>query len=214
MIPLLLAAALGLANPVIQNHGNPPTRVLVNQTPKKQAIVTITYVKSAWYVNKPLLKRGFRKAIPTYKVIDGLDEKYFTWLGNNTAFGGIYFWASKEKAEKWFSPQWFETVEKKRGTVGQVTWFKLKDRWISADFSVEKGAIVITLSPKQLTKQVEGLLGEASVENLLGETRYIHFWQNTEMAEKALQTVAGTNPDYVFFNSPRAIINNHKGGNQ
>lgn len=119
MIPLLLAAALGLANPVIQNHGNPPTRVLVNQTPKKQAIVTITYVKSAWYVNKPLLKRGFRKAIPTYKVIDGLDKNTSPGLATTRLLAESIFGPVKKKLKNGLAPNGLKQLKKSAEPLGR-----------------------------------------------------------------------------------------------
>ncbi len=88
-----------------------------------QQVVTLVRVKTPWYGFQFLLKRGFRKAIPTYAAIEGLLFKYFTYQKKARTFGGIYLWRSKAEAEKWYNEKWFALVRTRYGAEAQLEYF-------------------------------------------------------------------------------------------
>jgi hypothetical protein len=88
-------------------------------------IVTITSVKTPWYAFSFLLKKGFKKSIPDYAVMDGLNFKYYHSTDNGKNFGGIYLWENMEKAKKQFSEKWFENIQKKYNCEGNIAFYEL-----------------------------------------------------------------------------------------
>jgi hypothetical protein len=86
------------------------------QTVVKEAV--IVKIQAPPQFTDELLKQGFQKAVPVYQAIDGLEYKAFSI--NKTAdkkfFGGVYLWENKDKADKWFTPQWAEKAKQTYGS--------------------------------------------------------------------------------------------------
>ncbi len=143
-------------------------------------VVTVVKVKAPWYALGSLLRSAFKKAIPQYQAIDGLEFKSFSIgrLERGKHFGGIYLWENRTKAEKWFSPAWFQRVREKRKTEGKVTYYDViaVNNWASANFdftSIEQHSAKVFIPgldaaqvAKLLTPQA-GLLNAYTVQ--LGE---------------------------------------------
>jgi hypothetical protein len=89
--------------------------------------VVIVKVKAPPIATSAYLKEGFLKAVPTYQKIDGLQFKAFSIInvdgGNH--FGGIYLWENKEKAERWYSPQWISSVKTRYGVEPIVEYYSV-----------------------------------------------------------------------------------------
>jgi hypothetical protein len=88
-------------------------------------IVTVSRVKSPWYAAGFLLRAGFRKSIPTYQKLPGLEFKYYAMKDKGKSFGGIYLWDSLENAVKQFAPFWYSEVQRKYKTDGVVEYYPL-----------------------------------------------------------------------------------------
>lgn len=88
-------------------------------------IVTVSRVKSPWYAAGFLLRAGFRKSIPTYQKLSGLEFKYYAIIDKGKSFGGIYLWDSLENAEKQFATFWHSEVRRKYKTDGVVEYYPL-----------------------------------------------------------------------------------------
>jgi hypothetical protein len=140
-------------------------------------VVTVVKVKAPWYALGSLLRSAFKKAIPQYQAVDGLEFKSFSIgrLERGKHFGGIYLWENRTKAEKWFSPAWFQRVREKRKTEGQVTYYDVVavNNWTPANFdftSVERHSVTVFIPgldaaqvSKLLTPQA-GLLNAYTVQ--------------------------------------------------
>ena len=64
------------------------------------------------------------KSGPKYDGLDGLIRKYYLVTGDNTKAGGVYFWESIDKANAWFTPEWFDYIKTKFGESPSVEYFK------------------------------------------------------------------------------------------
>jgi hypothetical protein len=141
-------------------------------------VVTVVKVKAPWYALGAILRSAFKKAIPQYQAIDGLEFKSFSIgrLERGKHFGGIYLWENRAKAEKWFSPAWFQRVREKRKTEGKVTYYDVVavNNWTPVNFdftSIERHSVTVFIPgldaaqvAKFLTLQA-GLLNAYTVQD-------------------------------------------------
>lgn len=140
-------------------------------------VVTVVKVKAPWYVLGSFLRRAFKKAIPQYQALDGLEFKSFSIgrLDQGKHFGGIYLWENRAKAEKWFSPAWFQRVRDLRKTEGNVSYYDViaVNNWSPVNFdftTIERHSVTVFISGleanqvgKLLVPQV-GLLNAYTVQ--------------------------------------------------
>lgn len=70
---------------------------------------------------RALIEGGIRKSVPQYRKVPGLLRKYFT-IGEGT-FGGVYLFASRAAAERWFNEAWHKRVIATYGRDGTVTYY-------------------------------------------------------------------------------------------
>ena len=113
-------------------------------------VVTVVKVKAPCYALGSILRRAFKKAIPQYQAVDGLDFKSFSTgrLEQGKHFGGIYLWENRAKAEKWFSPEWFQRVRDLRKTEGKVSYYNViaVNNWTPANFNytaIERHSVTV-----------------------------------------------------------------------
>jgi len=83
------------------------------------SIVSITIPPG---VTHDQLVEGFKKAVPDYQRVPGLLRKYFT-ISDDGRFGGIYLWADRASADRFFNMAWRERVAKTYGTDGTIEFF-------------------------------------------------------------------------------------------
>ena len=72
----------------------------------------------------PAFVKVLEKSVPKYEGLDGLIRKYYVVTGDNEKAGGVYFWDSLEKANAWFTPEWFDYIKTKFGESPSVDYFK------------------------------------------------------------------------------------------
>jgi len=65
---------------------------------------------------------------PKFSGMDGLNTKYY--LNGENGGGGVYVWESREKAEAFYTPQWYPAMEKIFGVRPVVTYY---DNYVVVD---------------------------------------------------------------------------------
>ena len=88
-------------------------------------VLTIVRIPTPWYAPRFLVVRRMRESMPLYQSIDGLMHKTYSLSRPDGQFGGIYLWKDLASARAWFTPAWFERVEKERGARGDVAFFEV-----------------------------------------------------------------------------------------
>ena len=88
-------------------------------------VLTIVRIPTPWYAPRFLVVRRMRESMPLYQSIDGLMHKTYSLSRPDGQFGGIYLWRDLASARAWFTPAWFERVEKERGARGDVAFFEV-----------------------------------------------------------------------------------------
>jgi hypothetical protein len=64
------------------------------------------------------------KSAPTFRALSekGLLRK--DYLNGEAGGGGVYTWASREAAEAWYTPEWFDKAEATFGARPNVTYYE------------------------------------------------------------------------------------------
>ena len=162
--------------------------------PDAAPVVTITYVKTPWYGFKWLLHYGFRKSVPEYQAIAGLQFKYYAHTEGADTFGGIYQWRSAADARRQFTPSWFTRVKEKYGVEGRVDYFNLVRVVEPASTSISSGgqeseaqATIIPVASQALVEAIAlpktGLLRSYVIEQN-GQTGLIMLFENAKARER------------------------------
>ena len=86
------------------------------------ATASIVSIKTPPGVTRDQLVEGFKKAVPVYQKVPGLLRKYFT-ISDDGRFGGIYLWADRPSADRFFNAAWHERVATTYGTDGIIEFF-------------------------------------------------------------------------------------------
>ncbi len=89
------------------------------------AVAVIVKVPTPWYAPRALVLSRMRDTQPQYEALPGLAFKAFSLAQPGGQFGGIYLWRDLASARAWFSPAWFERVQKERGTPGDVRFYEV-----------------------------------------------------------------------------------------
>lgn len=88
-------------------------------------IITITKVKTPWFLFSFMLKKAFIRSIPEYSSKEGLIFKYYHITEGGKTFGGIYLWKDKASAERLFNEAWYAQVRNRLKTEGEVVYYDL-----------------------------------------------------------------------------------------
>jgi hypothetical protein len=67
--------------------------------------------------------RRFESSAPKYQNVPGLIRKYYIRSEDGRVAGGIYLWQTRAAAERVYSGEWRERVEKLYGATPTLTWF-------------------------------------------------------------------------------------------
>jgi hypothetical protein len=187
----------------------PPETALFNV---QEAVITITEVKKPWYALRFLLKSGFEKSLPEYTAIPGLLQKNYAIHDGGKTFGGVYLWATKASAEAWFTPKWFERVEKTYGAAGKVSYFTVRDYKTFAKESDAKGEYwtVIQRSSGQAAapsfSKAQGLLRVYIVNDAAtGQAGSISLWNSKEEAERYFAQTRTPAQELTYTDTPLLI---------
>lgn len=94
------------------------------------AVAVVVKVPAPWYAPRFLVARRMRDTIPEYQSLPGLNFKAYSFARADGHYGGIYLWKDVAAARAWFSPKWFERVERERGAPADVRFLEV---WLAID---------------------------------------------------------------------------------
>lgn len=70
----------------------------------------------------PEMTELFRSSAPKYLRMPGLVRKNYFLTEDGTRAGGIYIWASREAAERCYSPDWVASVTATYGAAPEIVY--------------------------------------------------------------------------------------------
>lgn len=114
-ISLLAPVSAALAQPSVGEGLSPSAPVVV-----------IVKVPAPWYAPRFFVASKMRATIPQYQAIAGLNFKAFSFAKADGHYGGVYLWKDLTAARAWFTPQWFERVQRERGAPANVRTFEVQ----------------------------------------------------------------------------------------
>ncbi|WP_407524698.1 hypothetical protein PDL71_02165 [Lacibacter sp. MH-610] len=167
--------------------------------------ITITKVETPWYATRNMIIKRFEAAIPDYEKIPGLNAKSFSLSSSGSYFGGIYYWNSKQTAEAWFNPGWFETVKKKYKSPGEVLYYTVtgEEIVVQALTGKEKYWTVVSIGQKEINTAAQGLIKVSFVKNEKGSEGHISLWKTEEDARAYYHNSLSANE---FFDTPVLLV--------
>jgi hypothetical protein len=177
-------------------------------------IITITKVKTPWFLFSFMLKKAFIKSIPEYASKVGLEFKYYHITDEGKNFGGIYLWKDKASADALFNQDWYAQVRKRLKCEGLVDYYTLLDSQTSdltfgfADLKTTKTALIKVASENELTSTTfsgTGLLQTYKVRNDTGFYAILLF-KNEDNLNDYLQKDKISNAK--IFDTP-VLLNNY-----
>jgi heme-degrading monooxygenase HmoA len=172
-------------------------------------ILTITKVKKPWYAWRGLVVGKMEKSIPEYQSIKGLNQKFYSFTENHKLFGGIYFWQTQEDALAWFNQAWYDRTEKKYGTKGIVTYYKVQSIKTIATVNINTKDLYATITYQKedtflIKNSAEGLLKVLTLTDDKNQSCYLTLWQSQKKASDYFKLKNVTNE---FFDVPLFIVN-------
>lgn len=87
-------------------------------------ITTVVQFRLAAPLSLDEAKRRFQSSAPKYRNLPGLIRKYYIRSEDGMTAGGVYFWESREAAERVYNGEWHAFVEKLYGTPPAIDWFE------------------------------------------------------------------------------------------
>lgn len=88
-------------------------------------VAVIVKVPTPWYAPRFFVTGKMRDSMPQYGSIPGLNFKAFAFARADGHYGGIYLWKYTAAAQAWFTPQWFDRVQRERGAPANVRSFEV-----------------------------------------------------------------------------------------
>ena len=73
-------------------------------------------------ISRDQARETFLSTAPKYQGMAGLLRKYYFLSQDGTKAGGIYLWTSRKDAEKVYTEEWKEFVQKKYGSEPSLTY--------------------------------------------------------------------------------------------
>ncbi len=162
------------------------------------AVVVITELKPPWYATRGLVVRTFRKLVPEYQALSGLERKSFT-LSRDGRVGGVYLWGQRADAEAHFDETWHRRALEKYGVPAKVRFLDVTRALDGSAQPVSEGemTLIIGRGPLERYAQADGL--RAAFE---GPDGVVSTWQSRAVAERffAGEAVEG-------FDAPVELVN-------
>jgi hypothetical protein len=163
------------------------------------AVVTVSRIPPPWYAARFLIVRGFRRAVPEYQAVPGLERKHFT-IAADGRFGGIYRWRDRASAKAWFGPKWHEGVRRRWGADGDLRFIDAVRTLDGPAPPVEEGSMVGAIAPGSL----EAYRGASGLRMATeGQGQVVSLWRSRADAEGFF---AGQG-DVEWFDAPIALTN-------
>jgi hypothetical protein len=163
------------------------------------AVVTVVRIPPPWYAVRFLVVRGFRKAVPQYQAVPGLERKLFT-IAADGRFGGIYEWEDRSRAEAWFNDAWHARVRDRWGADGDVRFIVVTRALGELDPRVAEGRMVAAIAPGSLDSYERAVGLRHATE---GEGLVVSSWQSRDAADAFFAGRAGVE----WYDAPIAIAN-------
>ena len=86
------------------------------------AISTVVTIPKPRGATREFIIDQFKKSIPQYEQVPGLLRKYYI-LSNDGRFGGVYLWADRASAERFYDAAWRERVKATYAAEANVEYF-------------------------------------------------------------------------------------------
>ena len=87
-------------------------------------ITVITEFVMSQAVTLEEARRIFSDTAPNYLNVQGLLRKTYIFSEDGKTLGGVYFWNSRQEAEKMYTEEWRAFVREKYETDPKVTYFE------------------------------------------------------------------------------------------
>lgn len=87
-------------------------------------ITTIVQFKLPSAITTEQAKQLFLQSAPKYRVIDGLIRKYYLISPAGDVAGGVYLWASRACAERFYDAAWTQFIRDKYGCEPQIAYYE------------------------------------------------------------------------------------------
>jgi heme-degrading monooxygenase HmoA len=172
--------------------------------------LAITKVKKPWYAWRGLIIKKMEESIPEYRLVKGLQQKFYSFTEDHKLFGGIYFWQSEADAKSWFNQAWYDKIEKKYGKKGIVDFYKVQkvNSFANAPSQKNKCWSVLTYSNTAIGVDIstKGILKEIHLTSSANEKCYLTIWKDKQSADDFFKNKKLRSD---FFDSP-VFINNSK----
>ena len=80
--------------------------------------------KTPAQLDEPAIRTLFDQVAGNYLAVPGLVRKYFGFSEDASSVIGIYLWASKEDADRFYTPEWMAGVTERWGAAPR------RDEWV------------------------------------------------------------------------------------
>ena len=117
--------AVSVLAPGSMAQAQTPVGALGDGLPASAPVAVVVKVPTPWYAPRFFVTRKMRETIPQYQAIPGLNFKAFSFARADGHYGGVYRWKDLGAARAWFTPAWFERVQRERGAAAQVRAFEV-----------------------------------------------------------------------------------------
>jgi hypothetical protein len=81
--------------------------------------IAIVRVPMPWYLPRWVVRGKFHEYLAEYEAIPNLEAKYFT-ISDRRELGGIYVWASRADAERYYDDAWHRRVRARLGVAADL----------------------------------------------------------------------------------------------
>lgn len=192
-----------------QATNTPSNRIVLSDSTSTTTLV-ITKVKKPWYAWRGLIIEKMEESIPEYRLVKGLQQKFYSFTEDHKLFGGIYFWQTEADAKNWFNQAWYDRTEKKYGKKGIVDFYKVqKVNSFTNDIEQNnKCWSVLTYSNTVIGIDIStvGILKEIHLTSSANEKCFLTIWKDKPSADDFFKDKKLRSE---FFDSP-VFINNSK----
>lgn len=226
--PLILAAlSLGAACAMPLRAAEPEGG---QRLPAQTPVLAVVQVPKPWYAPRRLVVARMRDTLAQYTALPGLAFKAYAIGQTDGSFGGLYLWKDIASARAWFSPAWFERVQRERGVAGRVRFLQV----VSVADTVPGGTPADSDSPSVATlllaasgqgapstpiteamvnadRRVPGLLRRYRVVDEAGRSGVMSLWRDAAAARQQLD--AHEQAAAEWFDTP-ILLPSTQGGNQ
>ncbi len=85
-------------------------------------VITIVRFATSSTLTPAEARSLIERTAPRYREVPGLLRKWFVSAPGEG--GGVYEWRSRDDAERWFTPRWFEAMRAQYGSEPRIDWLE------------------------------------------------------------------------------------------